>query len=71
MPVKEVWLPGRYKLTVEARSLVCYVAVREIGVTMRSLARRFGISTAAVSKAVARGRRIIEEKEINIDKLIS
>ncbi|WP_024336427.1 transposase [Desulfotignum balticum] len=71
MPVKEVWLPGRYKRTVEARSLVCYVAVREIRVTMRSLARRFGISTAAVSKAVARGRRILEEKEINIDKLIS
>lgn len=71
MSIKEVWLPGRYKHTVEARSLVCYVAVRELGVTMRSLAGRFGISTAAASKAVARGRRIIEERGFNIDKLIS
>ncbi len=71
MKVQDIWLPGRYQRTVTARSLVCYVAVRELGETMRSLAGRFGISTVAVSKAVARGAKILEEKGISIDKLIS
>jgi chromosomal replication initiation ATPase DnaA len=71
MKEQEIWLPGRYQRTVTARSLVCYVAVRELGETMRSLAGRFGISTVAVSKAVARGAQILEEKGISVDKLIS
>ena len=71
IPVKEVWQPGRYQRTVTARSLVCYVAVRKLGETMRSLAGRFGISTAAVSKSVVRGAKLVEDKGVSVDKLIS
>jgi REP element-mobilizing transposase RayT len=58
MEPEAVWKPGRYKQQVRARSLLCYWAVRELGETMTSLARRLGISTVAVSKSVARGETI-------------
>jgi REP element-mobilizing transposase RayT len=55
---EDVWVEGRQQHIVNARSLLCYWAVRELGVTMTDLARRFGISTPAISKSVVRGRKI-------------
>ena len=56
-----VWRKGRYRHVVEARSLFCYWAVRELGVAMSSLAGKLRISIPAVSKSVLRGQRIAEE----------
>jgi len=61
MPVDEVWLPGRYERLVTARSLICFWAVRELGVSMAFLARRFNISIVAVSKSVKRGAEIAKK----------
>jgi putative transposase len=58
----EVWAPGKYRRIVEARSLLCYWAVRELGVPMSSLARKLGISIPSVSDSVSRGHKIAEEK---------
>ena len=60
MDVQEVWQPGKYQRLVTARSLLCYWAVRELGESMASLARRLGISTVAVSKSVDRGAQIVQ-----------
>jgi len=62
MPEADVWLPGRYKRLVAARSLICFWAVRELGESMASLARRFNISGVAVSKSVKRGADIAEQE---------
>jgi putative transposase len=59
---KAVWRKGKYRDAVEARSLFCYWAVRELGTPMSLLAREFGISIPAVSKSVARGRTIADAK---------
>jgi len=53
-----VWREGKFKELVEARSLLCFWSVRELGVSMTFLARRLNISTVAVSKSVARGADI-------------
>ena len=45
------------------RSLWCYWAVRELGVSMSSLARKLGISIPSVGESVSRGRRIAEGKK--------
>ena len=66
--VDEVWYEGRYKDQVKARSLLCYWAVRELGESMTSMARKLKISTVAVSKSVKRGADVIKE---NGFKLIS
>jgi len=61
---EEVWAKGKYRRIVEARSLLCYWAVRELGLTMSSLARKLGISIPSVSESVTRGRTIAETKGI-------
>ncbi|OQY15483.1 MAG: hypothetical protein B6I32_07240 [Desulfobacterium sp. 4572_20] len=43
---------------VKARSLLCYWAARELGVTIASLAKRLKISPAAVTQSVLRGERL-------------
>ena len=59
---EEVWAEGKYRPIVEARSLFCYWAVRELGVPMSSMARKLGISIPAVSESVTRGQHIAEVK---------
>ena len=59
---EEVWAKGRYKRIVEARSLLCYCSVRELGVSLSLLSRQLGISIPSVSESVTRGKRIAEER---------
>ncbi len=68
MSVEDVWQEGKYDNLVKARSLLCYWAVRELGISMSSMSRKLNISTVAVSKSVKRGQLIIEENSL---KLIS
>ena len=58
MPVVEIWQPGKHQQLVRARSLMCFWAVRQLGLSMTSMARRLNISNAAVSKSVERGAQI-------------
>lgn len=67
LPVEEVWAPGRYKDIVTARSLICYWAVRELGLSQACLARRFRISEAAISKSVRRGGEIAKREGYTLD----
>ena len=55
---EDVWASGRYRHIVESRSLLCYWSVRELGITMSSLARKLKISIPAVSKSVIRGEKL-------------
>ena len=56
LAVEDVWATGKQHKTVEARSLLCYWSVRQLGVSMSSLARRLGISPTSVSQSVLRGQ---------------
>ena len=60
--VSVVWSEGKYRHIVEARSLLCYWAVRELGVSMTSLAKRLKLSVAAITQSVRRGERLVKEK---------
>ena len=61
MDTREVWASGRYGHIVKARSLLCYWAVRELGISMAFLSKKLNISIAAVSKSVYRGKKIAKE----------
>lgn len=65
---EDVWAAGKYRRVVEARSLLCYWAVRELGVPMSSLARKLGISIPSVSDSVTRGQRIADVKGFSLLK---
>ena len=58
---EQVWEKGKYPQTVKARSLLCYWAVRELGIGATELARRIGISQPAISQSVKRGEAIAKE----------
>ena len=58
---EEIFQPGKQPVKVKARSLLCYWAVRELGVTMADLAPKLNISQPAVSMSARRGERIALE----------
>ena len=63
----ELWAAGKEPKRVEARSLLCYWAVRDLGISMAELSRRLKLSLSGVSLSVKRGERIAQE---NYYKLI-
>jgi hypothetical protein len=63
---EEVYSRGRQKDRVKARSILCYWAVREAGIPIRTLARRLGISGPGVGYAVERGAAIVRENHYGL-----
>ena len=55
MNVKDVMSSERYRKVIQARSLVCYWALREAGIRQAELSQCFHISQSSVSIAVNRG----------------
>ena len=63
---EKVWAAGRRREIVQARSLLCYWAVRELGVTMISLSRRLDLSVTAIGKAVIRGEKLAKANKYSL-----
>ena len=61
MRPSEVLAPGKEKQRVKARSLLCYWAARELGITMAELSRRLKISPPAITLSVRRGEKIAQD----------
>jgi chromosomal replication initiation ATPase DnaA len=58
---------GRRRLQVEARSLLCYWAVRILGLTNTELARRLGMTQPGIGYAVGRGEQIAKNKKLTLE----
>ena len=63
-------VPGNQPERVQARSLFCYWAVRELGITTTTLAHRFGLTQPAISQAVSRGEKFAAEKGWRLEDFI-
>ena len=61
MEPREVLSRGKQQRKVKARSLCCFWAVSELGMSLRELARRLEMSPPAVGFSVERGERIAHE----------
>jgi len=66
MPEDDIWRGGKRKEQVRARSLLCFWAVRELGISMTAMARRLNISTVAVSKSVVQGAEIARKDGLTL-----
>jgi len=51
----------KYIVRVKAKSLICYWAARELGMTSTEVGKLLGLTQPAVSKAVRRGEKIVME----------
>jgi hypothetical protein len=58
----EVLREGKYAGTVDARSVQCYWANRELGISTVELARRLKIAQPTVTQSLARGEKAVSEK---------
>jgi hypothetical protein len=62
LKAEEVLSPGKQPRRVEARSVACFWAVRELGMTTVEVSRRLGITQSAVTKAVYRGEKLAKDR---------
>ena len=62
----EIYSPGKYKRLIKPRSVFCYWAVRELGETATSLARRLGLTQPSISKSVLRGEKIVKDMNLKL-----
>ncbi len=58
---EQIYSQGKYPKTVQARSLFCYWAVRQLGTSATALAKKLKLSQPAVSISVKRGEQIAKE----------
>jgi len=58
---KQIYSKGRRKLQIQARDLMCYWAVEELGLSRTDVAKRLRISQPAVGYAVNRGEKIAKK----------
>jgi putative transposase len=65
---EQVWASGKHSLTVKARSLMCYWAVRKLGLSATELSKRLGVSQPSVSISVKRGEKIAKEKQLELEE---
>lgn len=61
MEPREILSRGKQQRKVKARSLCCFWAVSELGMSLREVARRLEMSPPAVGFSVERGERIAHE----------
>ena len=62
LEVADLWATGKHPARVRARSLLCFWAVRELGLTATALAGQLNMSQPSVSRAVQRGEQVAREK---------
>lgn len=62
----DIYSPGKYKRLIKPRSVFCYWAVRELGETATSLAKRLGLTQSGVSKSVLRGEKIVKDMNLKL-----
>jgi len=65
---EQIWKPGNQQLRVKARSLVCYWAVEELGMSATSVGKQLGIGQPAVSREVARGEKLAQDMNLSLIK---
>ena len=63
IPASDVKTASKRLICVKARSMACYWAQTELGISQVELARRFKVSQPAISAAVRKGQLIVNEHE--------
>jgi len=57
----QVLAPGKYPQNVKARSLLCYWATRELGMTTIELSKKLKLSQPTISQSAKRGQKIAQK----------
>ena len=63
---REIIKPSRQRQRVKARSVLCYLAVRELGVRASAVSQILSMGQPAVSRAVGRGEKLVNDMKITL-----
>ncbi|MEJ2155066.1 MAG: transposase [Desulfobacteraceae bacterium] len=63
--------PSKERVIVKARALVCFWAVRELGLSMTDVAQRLKIAVPTASVAVKKGRQIVQDNCLSLSDLLA
>ena len=63
----QVWSRGKQPAAVQARSLLCYWATNDLGISQSALSKKLELSPSAVSLSVARGRELVKKYKYSIE----
>jgi len=63
--------PSKARRVVKARALICYWAVRELGLSMTEVGGRLKIGVSTVSSAVKKGQSIAKEEGLVLSELLN
>ncbi|UCH24023.1 MAG: transposase [Deltaproteobacteria bacterium] len=63
----EILLPSKQRQRVRARSLLCFWAVKELGLSATSIAHKLGMTQPSVSRALQRGERLAADEGLTFD----
>jgi len=65
--LEKVWQTGKNRAVVQARTLLCYWATKEGGITETDLAKKLRLTQSAVSKAASRGEELVKARGFSLD----
>jgi putative transposase len=68
---KEIAGASKARTIVKARVLVCYWAVRELGISMTDVADRLKIAVPTVSIAVKKGMRVVQDEGLELSEILN
>jgi len=63
---QDVVTSGKRRHEVEARDIVCFWSSKELGMSQVSLAGKFGVSQPAISAAIHRGEKIVNDRRFTL-----
>ena len=56
--------PSRQRQRVMARSVLCYWAIRVLGMSGSELSQKLGMGQSSVSRAVGRGEKLVNDRKL-------
>jgi hypothetical protein len=68
IPASDLLSRTKERRIVEARSLLCYIAVTDLGISATELARSFGMTQPAITYAVRRGKEVARQKKYRLEE---
>lgn len=68
MKAEEIYLKGRQDRRVKARSLLCFWASRELGMSHTDLAKKLEMSLAGIGFSVQRGETIAKKGDFSLER---
>lgn len=68
LKTEEISRRGGYRNRVAARSVLCYWASRELGISTTELAKRLNVSQPTVSQSIKRGEKIVLDKQLKLQE---